>query len=366
MKKSFLIMVCTVLIGILSCCGTSNKESEEKLEIDINDDTIQLSIDDYVEVDAKIFIPESLEDMEMNIVKAKRPFINEKKIRNIFMPDNQIISRDLDRDYICREFGKYDIIYYSGEQNDFMSIEPSDIYYTKNEMEYIRNCVFTDPKFSNYNLDKYSLEEDLSFASRETVFNKIKDVYANLGINISEDYYAYALNHKILRQEENPIDSNGKVVDNLKKNKWTSNDDAYYFVLHQEINGVPIEQIQYGDGYTGTGIEETELTATYGAKGWMEFTEEWGYVIEPTNQRQQIISVEEAINSLKLKCDMLLSKNQWKINSISLKLIPIFIKDNDYEIRPVWVFEGEINNSDNYKSPLMILFDGITGKEITS
>ena len=98
----------------------------------------------------------------------------------------------------------------------------------------------------------------------------------------------------------------------------------------------------------------------------MEFTEEWGYVIEPTNQRQQIISVEEAINSLKLKCDMLLSKNQWKINSISLKLIPIFIKDNDYEIRPVWVFEGEINNSDNYKSPLMILFDGITGKEITS
>ena len=63
---------------------------------------------------------------------------------------------------------------------------------------------------------------------------------------------------------------------------------------------------------------------------------------------------------------MLLLDQHWVIQDISLQLLPVFIKDNDYEIHPVWFFEGSATDKDQIERPLTILFDGITGKEITT
>ena len=73
------------------------------------------------------------------------------------------------------------------------------------------------------------------------------------------------------------MDSNGNIHTENEKKSWKEDDDAYYFILHQEINGVPIEQSGYGDGYTGTGVEETKLEVIYGKKGWISFEEQWGF-----------------------------------------------------------------------------------------
>ena len=135
--------------------------------------------------------------------------------------------------------------------------------------------------------------------------------------------------HKTLQKEENPVDSDGNVIEQAKKDKWTDEDDAYYFILHQEINGVPVEQLSYGDGYEGTGIEATELSAIYGTKGWISFIEDWGYCLEETETEQDILSVKDALDSFRKKCDMLLLDQKWTIRDISLKLLPVFIKDNE-------------------------------------
>lgn len=126
----------------------------------------------------------------------------------------------------------------------------------------------------------------------------------------------------------------------IQERTWTKADDAYYFILHQEVDGIPISQIAYGDGYEGTGIEMTELKAVYGAKGWMELQQYWGYVLERTGENWEILSIKDAVNSLQKKCSMLVTDGKWKIEKIELELIPVFIKDNDYEIRPVWTFIG--------------------------
>ena len=127
-----------------------------------------------------------------------------------------------------------------------------------------------------------------------------------------------------------------------------------------------MEQLSYGDGYEGTGIEATELSAIYGTKGWISFIEDWGYCLEETETEQDILSVKDALDSFRKKCDMLLLDQKWTIRDISLKLLPVFIKDNEYEIHPVWFFEGISTDKDQYERSLMILFDGITGKEITT
>ena len=232
--------------------------------------------------------------------------------------------------------------------------------------EYYLNCLFTDPQFEDYNLDRYPQSEELSFAKKEKVFQKIKKVFDTLNIPISEDYTSYSLNHKQLKKEEKAMDSNGNIHTENEKKSWKEDDDAYYFILHQEINGVPIEQSGYGDGYTGTGVEETKLEVIYGKKGWISFEEQWGYSLEQTDTVWNIIPVKKALEYFQKKCDMLVLNEKWNISEISLKLLPVFKKNNDYEIRPVWFFEGDSLDQDKKEHKITIIFDAITGKEITT
>lgn len=47
---------------------------------------------------------------------------------------------------------------------------------------------------------------------------------------------------------------------------------------------------------------------------------------------------------------------------MNLELAPVFIKDNNYEIRPIWSFKKSQDSSSS--SDTEVIFDGITGKEL--
>ena len=225
--------------------------------------------------------------MEMKKVKAHRPNLDEEKIKKLFIDTNNIKSREVYDGFKCREFGQYAIVNYTGKQGEQLFYEPSNVEYSHPNIDYILNCLFTDPQFSSYNLDLYSQTENLSFASKKEIFHKVKMMFASLDVPVSEQYTCYALNHETLQKEEKPMDSARNRVEKAKKQKWTKEDDAYYFVLHQEINGIPITQLPYGDGYEGTGIELTELSAIYGKRGWISFTENWEYNLEETEEKEK-------------------------------------------------------------------------------
>lgn len=380
MKKTLSIISILCFTLIFTGCSTNSDSTAEQTtdkstvlssKISPNQnysdgDSIQIQINDNVKIDANLTVPDALQPMEMKKVKAHRPNLDEEKIKKLFIDTNHIKSREVYDGFKCREFGQYAIVNYTGKQGEQLFYEPSNVEYSHPNIDYILNCLFTDPQFSSYNLDLYSQTENLSFASKKEIFHKVKMMFASLDVPVSEQYTCYALNHETLQKEEKPMDSAGNRVEKAKKQKWTKEDDAYYFVLHQEINGIPITQLPYGDGYEGTGIELTELSAIYGKRGWISFTENWGYNLEETEEKQKILSAEEILHSFQKKCDMLLLDQHWVIQDISLQLLPVFIKDNDYEIHPVWFFEGSATDKDQIERPLTILFDGITGKEITT
>lgn len=56
---------------------------------------------------------------------------------------------------------------------------------------------------------------------KEEVFQKVKEAYSKMGVVISDEYECYALDHEMLRQEENPIDVKGNVLKEEKKGTWT-------------------------------------------------------------------------------------------------------------------------------------------------
>ena len=66
------------------------------------------------------------------------------------------------------------------------------------------------------------------------------------------------------------------------------------------------------------------------------------------------------------KYDMLLTEDSTLFDEIALELMPVFIRDNEYEIHPVWAFRGQIQVEDWGSSDIELFFDGFSGKEITS
>lgn len=378
MKKSIFILSMFLCVFAVSACSQSGQREAvpsasgtegiytPSQDSAMNTDSIVLSLDENTQVNAEVSTPESLQNMKMNLVKAHRPMMKEADIQKLFATEMDVDRKVMDKGYKSRELGDYDISLLYGKQGEFMEFSPTDIYFQTPDYEYYLNCLFTDPLFESYNLPHFSLSKDLSFASREDVFQSLKGYFDALGISISDDYEAYALNHKKLQKEEQPTDSDGNIIEEYRKASWTKEDDAYYFILHQEVDGVPIRQVAYGDGFQGTGIEQTELMAVYGARGLIAFREYWGYVLEETTEEREIISLDQALESLQKKYDMLLTKDSTLFDEVALELMPVFIRDNEYEIHPVWAFRGEIKSENGPNIPIEIFFDGFSGQEIIS
>lgn len=363
----FSLCSCSVSDSTAPEASTSAKESTKTVSIP---DEIHKKISDFVSIDADVTVPEELSQLTMKKVEAHRPELDENTAKEIFFKNVTIKKKETDPDYKCREFGKYTMNYYYGSKGKTLSYEKANLFFSSDKIDHLLNCINDDPQFPSYNLDKYSTTKDLPFAKRKDVFRIIKQTYQKLGIEISDSYEAYALDHKTLKKEENPTDTDGNVMESSRKESWTQDDDTYYFILHQEADGVPIRELAYGeDPYKGTGIDQTELTCYYDKDGWVDFRLSWAYILDETNENVSILDVDSALKSLKKKCSMLSTDEKWDITSLDLELIPVFIKDNDYEIHPVWSFKGKSTMIDtsNGGTPgydLEILFDAITGKEI--
>lgn len=371
-KKKYVLctFIFVILIGLLSACShTSASDSTDKESADtkytpyIDEEKKHISLDmnDYVHIDADYSIPDVYADLKMNRIVASRPLINEEKCKEIFLGD-RIIEPEIDSGYYSREIGNYDTEYYN-DSDVTLSLEKMDMFACHYGCEKIENCLFEDERFDSYNLDKYSLDKELSFGSRDEIFKWIKKTFKDaVGIDVSDNYKAYALDHKTLYQEQNAhldlIEEGGSATD-----QWSEEDDAYYFVLCQDVDGVPIYQEEYGDIFEGIGVDYTQLTVLYNKNGWLDFWAERGYCIEKTEEEQKIISLEQALESLNRKFELNVDQGEeWNINHISLQLVPVHINGNNYEIKPVWMFQG-INPKIMFGF-FNIMIDAVSGKEI--
>lgn len=371
-KKKYVLctFIFVILIGLLSACShTSASDSTDKESADIKyapyiDEEkkhISLDMNDYVHIDADYSIPDVYADLKMNRIVASRPLINEEKCKEIFLGD-RIIEPEIDSGYYSREIGNYDTEYYN-DSDVTLSLEKMDMFACHYDCEKIENCLFEDERFDSYNLDKYSLDKELSFGSRDEIFKWIKKTFKDaVGIDVSDNYKAYALDHKTLYQEQNAhldlIEEGGSATD-----QWSEEDDAYYFVLCQDVDGVPIYQEEYGDIFEGIGVDYTRLTVLYNKNGWLDFRAERGYCIEKTEEEQKIISLEQALESLNRKFELNVDQGEeWNINHISLQLVPVHINGNNYEIKPVWMFQG-INPKIMFGF-FNIMIAAVSGKEI--
>lgn len=206
----------------------------------------------------------------------------------------------------------------------------------------------------DYNEDFFS-KEDLSFESSKNVAAKVKEMADGLGIELFGDIEVIPLKSSELNERQKALEEqNGKLPVTVK---W---EDTYFITSRIGYNGIPVLDKTFDYRSSIMSIPDSILYATItesGLKGLniRGFTGEKGTEGNST----EIVSLEDAIASLNLTFSETISDDIVTIKKISIQYF-LF----DAKLCPVYVFEGEINNSSGAVIDTYLLVNAVTGNQI--
>lgn len=235
------------------------------------------------------------------------------------------------------------------------------------------------------NLSKFKAQE-LEFMSKEDAINKADSIIKTLGITPFNNPEVYSMDYRTLQQEqeialENGIEdfvNLGKIK--LKEN-WTKDDEFYYLSYKVDIGGIMCDPLGYTQMPSGLPIDGSKIEVIISKNG-VELLKTTGIIYKPANTDvtgSRVISVEQALESVKKKFDNVILINKATITNISFIYTPSLvdptidkktgaIKSKQINLIPAWLFkiqqkrDGMSEGSTSANSYVRI--NALTGDEI--
>ena len=136
----------------------------------------------------------------------------------------------------------------------------------RDKMPYILSAFRLDESYDDYNADMYSTESQLKFATREEIYANLITLFEKINAPTEYNYKAYALDHEILKSQENHEDMDGNDDKSSYKAEWSSADDSYYFVMRQCYEKLPVYHV-YADIFSMEADINTPVQAVVSTEG---------------------------------------------------------------------------------------------------
>lgn len=250
--------------------------------------------------------------------------------------------------------------WYEGVNNEILTINNTSIGFSTNFYAYVSNAFRLQQGYSDYNADKYELDKDLEFASRQEAFENIRQAMETMGIGIEEQYKCYVLEHSMLQSEEYAMDINGNVDQASYKGSWTQDDDAYYFVINQKYSDTPAYHVFY-DSFPLAADENAPVQVLYNKDGIQFLQLEKVFTFTEQENNYDLKPFEEIAQVIETKYGMLLDGSTYTVNQAMLYYMENKISEEKYEVVPVWIFNTV--DSETGKT-LQDIVNAQTGEEI--
>ena len=250
--------------------------------------------------------------------------------------------------------------WYEGVNNEILTINNTSIGFSTNFYAYVSNAFRLQQGYSDYNADKYELDKDLEFASRQEAFENIRQAMETMGIGIEEQYKCYVLEHSMLQSEEYAMDISGNVDQASYKGSWTQDDDAYYFVINQKYSDTPAYHVFY-DSFPMAADENAPVQVLYNKDGIQFLQLEKVFTFTEQENNYDLKPFEEIAQVIETKYGMLLDGSTYTVNQAMLYYMENKISEEKYEVVPVWIFNTV--DSETGKT-LQDIVNAQTGEEI--
>lgn len=352
-KIAAILLTCCFLAGCQSGTekATDTKEQNEatqegstKEEKSEFPDTIQLDVSENVKVNAECFYPEDFVEGEgVKVIQSGNTLWNSREhIVEMFTKGQPIIDKettDFDENYQTEN--------YSLTETTGLYISTVNVLnYFSEQATYILNTIMDDERFSDYNGELYQKRKDLDFISQDEAWNQVKSFLNEMGVEVSNDYTCYVMDHVTMEQEENNIYQMYQADDVKsfeKKEQWTIDDDCYYFKTRLVWEGYPvIPQI------TGEGIDEENVTVIYDKTGIISLTVN-GHCPLKKEKEISVQSPKKVAERLANVLKDIISETTYEVQQIELcqAVIGMDYETGVSEIVPVWKCSVLVKNGED-------------------
>ncbi|MEW8955935.1 hypothetical protein [Clostridium sp.] len=362
--KVILFMIILMLTFLITGCseysneGKNVKEESENITYD-NKDTYKKKLLSNLEVDAKVSIPKK---ESIDVLKVGLKEFNEEEVVKFFIKDEKFDVKKFEDN----------VSVYKTKAEDNLTLSSGSFNYSTKVGDILLNLY----RF----IDKEEWKvENFKFKKREEAIKEVEKYLKELGISYDPQKEVYALDYKTLQSYQDKLSKEDdffiSMVEGgkIKLKNWSEEDEAYYIFLKSNIDGVPVTSKSYTLQSADVHVLGAGIRTIISKNGIEEMASE-GRIYDKKEIKEKNpkrLSLDEALEKLKVKYESIILGSNLKVKDISLEYVPVAIKDNNSEfyLYPTWCFDIEETGIDEkinkeFKDTITVFINAVTGEEI--
>ena len=374
MKKQIWIITLVIsvsMIGLMGCAGKTERVIEKNRNENIEFPKRFEKSYDKVDFQADVVIADGVDLNQICRKVVNRAYYdNDRAYERLFQ------GKELKIDQQNEVFGdngemipNRDCLSVDGES---FSMDGQTLNFVKPFTGYIFRCMRLEKRNPEYNMDRYELNGDLDFMSREEGENQIVSLLADIGFEEKFDFLStvYAMDYKTMVQEEYAMDMEGNEDTSRYKEVWTEEDNCYNYFLRQEIDGLPLYYL-YGGVFKELDICNVGVNAVYSKDGLQYIRIDKLFVVDDSVNPVPVsfLEIEELAQSVDEQYSMIISDADFVVHQMALYLMAEKASDETYyELFPVWILSMEQiqdKQGEKVRTPLQSVIHAETGEVIS-
>ena len=266
---------------------------------------------------------------------------------------------------------------YTTSDGSTMSATGSFFSFDTNFSIYINNVFKWSKNDTSYNADTFLTNKDLGFCPIDEAKMQIADVLHSMGIDSIDRSTVYTLDHAMLAEAETAKKNNPDYAIDIQngqikfKDSWTENDDCYFFVMECCLHNIPIIADDFERTESGTIMFGNRVLAILSKDGIQHLQMINIYRELSVEGQCEIISSEQALETVVKKLDSIITSNQYTIGNVELRYVPEYAdkQHTDLRVIPAWCFSIEENavsdtGDSSYVHEYILMIDASNGSEI--
>ena len=374
MKKQIWIITLVIsvsMIGLMGCAGKTERVIEKNRNENIEFPKRFEKSYDKVDFQADVVIADGVDLNQIYRKVVNRAYYdNDRAYERLFQ------GKELKIDQQNEVFGdngemipNRDCLSVDGES---FSMDGQTLNFVKPFTGYIFRCMRLEKRNPEYNMDRYELNGDLDFMSREEGENQIVSLLEDIGFEEKFDFLStvYAMDYKTMEQEEYAMDMEGNEDTSRYKEVWTEEDNCYNYFLRQEIDGLPLYYL-YGGVFKELDICNVGVNAVYSKDGLQYIRIDKLFVVDDSVNPVPVsfLEIEELAQSVDEQYSMIISDADFVVHQMALYLMAEKASDETYyELFPVWILSMEQiqdKQGEKVRTPLQSVIHAETGEVIS-
>ncbi len=380
--KSIYLMVAIIYLMQFSACTEERIDSNRKNittlshQNDIqshnptrNSKKYQLSLTENLYVDAEVGMPKV---GKANILKVSDTIFDDKKLCKVFFQSKV---------YKNKKMGDGELFYVDDKK---LSItEDKKIFDFSTSMKENTDAIVFPTDSAN--IQRFSSRE-LDFMSKKKAIEIAADLVKSLGITPHMSPRVLSIDYKSLEKEQRRRLKEDGFQEYLKrglvkiKDHLSKDDEFYYILFPIDMYGIPCDISSYTDNPSGIPVDGSQIQIMISKNG-IEHCQVNGIVYHEVGVKGNalpLISVDQAINSIKKKYENIILTDLATITNITLVYEPVLMKTTkdenseqvlykEIELVPTWLFEIRQRPSSSrgdMVSESIVRINAINGEEI--